>query len=67
MNTEELGKPVGSDAKNSKSTYVSLYGLDAAHDLAEKTVAEALQCLDIFGDNAEPLREITKMMCTRKK
>ena len=64
---EELGKPVGSHAKNSKSTYVSLYGLEAAHELAEKTVAEALQCLDIFGDNAEPLREITKMMCTRKK
>ena len=64
---EELGKPVGSDAKNSKSTYVSLYGLEAAHELAEKTVAEALQCLDIFGDNAAPLSEIPKMMCTRKK
>ncbi len=65
--TEELGKPVGSDEKNHKSTYVSLYGLEAAHELAQKTVDEALACLESFGDNAEPLREITKMMTNRKK
>ncbi len=65
--TEELGKPVGSDEKNHKSTYVSLYGLQAAHELAQKTVDEALACLDSFGENAEALREITKMMTNRKK
>ncbi len=64
---EELGKPVGSDAKNHKSTYVTLYGLQAAHELAEKTVAEALECLEMFGENAEPLREITRLMTDRKK
>lgn len=64
--TEELGKPAGSDEKNHKSTYVSLYGLDAAKALAEKTVAEALECLEIFGENAEALREITRLMCSRK-
>lgn len=37
----ELGKPVGSDAKNNKSTYVSLYGLEAARELSNKTVEEA--------------------------
>ena len=62
-----LGKPVGSDAKNHKSTYVTLYGLQAAHELAEKTVAEALECLEMFGENAEPLREITRLMTDRKK
>ncbi len=65
-NAEELGKPVGSDEKNHKSTYVSLYGLQAAHELAEKTVNEALACLDMFGENAEPLRQITRMMTKRK-
>ncbi len=64
---EELGKPVGSDEKNHKSTYVSLYGLEAAHELAAKTVDEALGCLDMFGENAEPLREITRLMTNRKK
>ncbi len=66
--TEELlGKPVGSDEKNHKSTYVSLYGLQAAHELAEKTVNEALEYLEIFGENAEPLREITRLMTNRNK
>lgn len=64
--TEALGKPVGSDEKNHKSTYVSLYGLEAAKALAEKTVAEALECLEMFGENAEALREITRLMCSRK-
>ena len=64
--TEELGKQVGSDEKNHKSTYVSLYGLEAAHELAEKTINEALECLTMFGENAEPLRQIAKMMTKRK-
>lgn len=64
--TEEIGKPAGSDEKNHKSTYVSLYTLEGAKALAEKTVNEALQCLDIFGENADALREITKLMCNRK-
>ncbi len=63
---EDLGKPVGSDEKNNKSTYVSLYGLEAAKALAEKTVAEALECLEMFRENAEALREITRLMCSRK-
>ncbi len=65
-NADELGKPIGSDKKNHKSTYVSLYTLDVAKDMAMKTTTEALQCLGMFGDNAEPLREITRMMCNRR-
>lgn len=63
---EELGKPIGSDEKNHKSTYVSLYGLETAKKMAEDTIQEALGCLDMFGEKAEPLREIAKMMCNRK-
>ena len=63
---EELGKPIGSDEKNHKSTYVSLYGLETAKKMAEETTQEALGCLDMFGEKAEPLREIAKMMCNRK-
>ncbi|MCD7974743.1 MAG: polyprenyl synthetase family protein [Phascolarctobacterium sp.] len=62
----ELGKPIGSDEKNHKSTYVSLYTLDVARVMAAKTTAEALQCLEMFGENAEPLCEITRMMCNRR-
>lgn len=62
----EMGKSAGSDEKKHKSTYVSLYTLAGAKALAEKTVAEALECLDSFGEKAEPLRHITKMLCGRK-
>lgn len=34
--TEELGKPVHSDEKNDKTTYVSLYGLEKSHEDVEK-------------------------------
>ena len=38
--TEELGKPVGSDDENEKSTFVSLFGVDKCLELvAEKTQA----------------------------
>jgi geranylgeranyl diphosphate synthase type II len=63
---EELGKPIGSDEKNHKSTYVSLYGLETARKMADETTKEALACLDSFGEKAEPLREIAKLMTNRK-
>ena len=61
-----LGKPVGSDEKNHKTTYVSLYGLAAAEELARKTVDEALGCLEMFGERADALRGIAKMITDRK-
>lgn len=63
----ELGKPIGSDEKNHKSTYVTLFGLEGAKKMAEETTEEAMRCLDSFGEKAEALREIAKMMCHRNK
>lgn len=63
---QEMGKTSGSDAKLEKSTYVTIYTLAGAKALAEKTVAEAIACLDIFGEKAEPLRQITHMIAHRK-
>ena len=34
--TEELGKAIGSDAKNKKTTYVSLYGLEEQRQCSTK-------------------------------
>ncbi|MPM69684.1 Farnesyl diphosphate synthase [bioreactor metagenome] len=65
-NLQEMGKTAGSDEKNSKSTYVTLYTLAGAKALAEKTINEALGCLGIFGDKAEPLCDIANMICNRK-
>ena len=65
-NLQEMGKTAGSDEKNSKTTYVTLYSLAGAKALAEKTISEALGCLEIFCDNAEPLRCIANMICNRR-
>ena len=65
-NLQEMGKTAGSDEKNAKTTYVTLYSLDGAKALAEKTINEALRCLEIFGENAEPLRCIANMICNRR-
>ncbi len=62
-----LGKPVGSDAKNLKSTYVSLTSLDAAKNFAQNAVDEALNALKNFGDEANFLRELVKYLVTREK
>lgn len=62
-----MGKPVGSDAKLNKSTYVSLYGLDKARAMAADTLAQAEAVLEPFGMKAEPLLEITRHMINRQK
>lgn len=63
---KNLGKPIGSDAKNNKSTYVTLISLDEAKKLAEKSVDDALDALKIFGSEADFLREIVKYLIGRK-
>ena len=64
---KNLGKPVGSDAKNNKSTYVSLMSLDEAKFLAEKTVDTAVDALKDFGSEADFLRELVKYLIVRNK
>lgn len=64
---EEMGKATGSDSKLQKSTYVTLYGLEKAETMATETLQQAMACLNMFEEKAEPLREITKMMDKRKK
>lgn len=43
---EELGKPIGSDAQNHKTTYVSMYGIEEARTIAERRIEQAKQALD---------------------
>ena len=64
---EEIGKPVGSDEKNHKSTYVSLTSLEDAQDLARRTVQEAELDLYIFGERAAFLRELVGYLVNRKQ
>jgi geranylgeranyl diphosphate synthase type II len=62
---ETLGKPAGSDLKHDKATYPKLVGLDESKRLARAAEQEALAALAIFGESAEPLREIARYIVER--
>lgn len=62
---EQLGKPTGADEENQKSTYVTLYGLDGARQMAENETDAALETLSVFGEAADELRELTRVLLTR--
>ena len=66
--TEELGKPVGSDAEQQKATFATVLGIERAQSLAEKltrTALDALKQLNVAED--DPLYEMTVELCSRKK
>ncbi len=66
--TEEvLGKPVGSDERNHKLTYVSLYGLEKAKKEVKRMSETALTILSSFENRNEFLEELVKMLITREK
>ena len=65
--SEEIGKPVGSDEKNHKSTYVSLTSLEEAQELACRTAEEAEKALSIFGTEADFLRDLVAYLVNRKQ
>lgn len=62
---ELLGKPVGSDDKNQKTTFVTLLGLDGAKEAANKLTNEALEILDRFKGDTENLKLITNYLLQR--
>lgn len=63
---EKIGKPVGSDIRNQKVTYVTLHTLDGAKNLAQKAVDNALYCLNSFGSDADILRELVNYLINRE-
>ena len=64
---EVIGKPVGSDEKNHKSTYVTLTSLEEAQRLAQEAVDTAIDALKIFGGEADFLRELVAFLVKRNK
>jgi geranylgeranyl diphosphate synthase type II len=62
-----MGKAVGTDRLNQKSTYPSLLGLDASKLFAQKLIRQALQALEAFDNKAEPLRALATYIIERKK
>lgn len=63
---EEIGKDVGSDVANHKATYPSLLGLEESKKKAKLLVEEAIELLQDFDAQAEPLRAIALYVVNRK-
>ena len=64
---EVLGKPIGSDEKNGKSTYVSLYGMDNAKAKVKELSDEAVDILDSLGFKDSFLHELFQYLIYREK
>ncbi|MDD5952899.1 MAG: polyprenyl synthetase family protein [Oscillospiraceae bacterium] len=67
--TEELGKQVGSDRANEKSTYVSELGLEQAKVLSAQLTREAIAALEIFpsGEVKDDVVALAQYLAVRKK
>mgnify|MGYP000913453795 CR=1 FL=1 len=63
---EVVGKPIGSDQRNGKTTYVSLFGLEGAIDLARQSVDMCIASLRRFGDEADFLRDLARFTLFRQ-
>jgi geranylgeranyl diphosphate synthase type II len=62
---EELGKPSGSDERHGKLTYVSLFGLERARDLARQSHRGALAALAEAGGETDELASIANFIYSR--
>lgn len=65
--TEALGKPVHSDEKNEKTTYVTWKGLEASRADVERMTAEAVEELDSLGRECGFFKEILNWLVYRDK
>lgn len=64
---EVLGKPVGSDEKNNKTTYVSLYGMNQAMADVERISGQAVEYLNMLPGNHEFMENLISLLVTRQK
>jgi geranylgeranyl diphosphate synthase type II len=62
---DKLGKPIGSDLENQKSTYPKFFGLEGSKQKAKELTQEALASLEIFGEDSLFLKELALDMLRR--
>ena len=64
---EVLGKPIGSDKKNQKATYVAWEGIDAARAEVERLSADAIEKLHSLSGENSFLDELLRYLIHREK
>ncbi|MCR1876143.1 polyprenyl synthetase family protein [Paraclostridium bifermentans] len=62
----KLGKKVGSDIDNEKSTYPSLIGLEKSKETANKLIAEAKMSIDYINKDSEFLNNLADYIVDRE-
>ncbi|MCQ2740971.1 MAG: polyprenyl synthetase family protein [Alphaproteobacteria bacterium] len=60
-----MGKTLGKDQEQNKLTFVSLYGLDQARNIATDLIQKAKQSLDIFEKDTTDLKELADFIICR--
>ncbi len=64
---EMLGKPIGSDAKNHKTTYVTLKGLEESRKEQQELFLHAIETIRNIGYSNDFLMELVTSLITREK
>lgn len=65
--TEEIGKPAGSDEKNEKTTFVTLFGVEGARKEVERRTEEAKELLEQLPGRKEFMLRLFSWLTGRKK
>lgn len=62
---QQLGKPIGSDAEQNKTTFVTLYGVPRSREIARMLTNEARRALACFGERAWFLQAFADRLLNR--
>ena len=62
---EELGKPIKSDEKNGKATFVSLKGLEYSKEYVKQLSRDAAHQLEIFKEKGQFLSWLSEYLMSR--
>lgn len=64
-NSEQLGKSIGSDSENEKTTFVTLFGIDGSKKAVSDYTNEAISALSVFGKRADTLKALADYLINR--
>lgn len=62
-----LGKPIGSDEQEGKTTFVTLFGIEGATEKEREYTKGAIDALEMFGEKAAFLTELTERLTYRNR
>jgi len=64
--SEVMGKTAGSDERMKKVTYPAVFGLAESKKIAGRLIDNSIKSLEMFGDKAEVLKDVSEYIIARK-